>query len=129
MTTKRKKPGKPRIIKNPERNARLRLKRRKPEVWLALLSDIEPADLRIQAASIIWWDYYSGREVVDGWPHLDGYLGAWTKDIRITPADLRAALVQCGYTPKLAKERVPDNHCQFREQDMEEYDHEIDTGA
>jgi hypothetical protein len=79
---------------------------------------------RIQAASIIRWDYYSGREVVDGWPHLDGYLGAWTKDIRITPADLRAALVQCGYTPKLAKERVPDNHCQFREPANEENTHE-----
>jgi hypothetical protein len=45
----------------------------------------------------IWWEYYSGREVVEGWPHLDGYLGGWTKDIRITPADLRSALVQCGY--------------------------------
>ncbi len=57
----------------------------------------QTASLRIQAASIIWWEYYSGREVVEGWPHLDGYLGGWTKDIRITPADLRSALVQCGY--------------------------------
>jgi len=96
----------PRIIKNPERNARARLRRRKPEEWLAAVETIANRELRIQVACTIWWDYFGKREVRHAWTHLDGYLAAWTKDIFIEPTEHQAALVQCGYTTKLAEERV-----------------------
>lgn len=96
----------PRIIKNPERNARLRLRRRKPEEWLAAVETIEDQNLRTQVACTIWWDYFGKREVRHAWKHLDGYLAAWNKYICIEPAEHRTALIFCGYTSKLAEERV-----------------------
>lgn len=119
----------PRIIKNPERNARLRLRRRKPEEWLAAVETIEDRNLRTQVACTIWWDYFSNREGKDAWRQLDRFLAAWTKDISITAADHRAALVQCGYTPKLAEERVPNNHSLFRQTENRESDNEIKASA
>ncbi len=118
----RHKPKKPRIIKNPQRNARLRLRRRKPEEWLAAVETIEDRNLRTQVACTIRWDYFSNREGKNASHHLDRFLAAWTKDISITAADHRAALVQCGYTQKLAEERVPDNHSLFRVNDNQEND-------
>ncbi len=89
----------------------------------AAAETIEDRNLHTQVAYTIWWDYFSNREGKDAWHHLDRFLAAWTKDISITAADHRAALVQCGYTPKLADERVPDNHSLFRVNDNQENDH------
>jgi hypothetical protein len=46
----------------------------KPEIWAERVAKIEDATVQTMIARIIWWDFFSNREVSSRWTHLDQYL-------------------------------------------------------
>ena len=61
--------------------------------------------LRTQAACIVWWDYFGGREVADRWPQLDEFRKDWRPPWEIDQPALESVLLQLGYHPEIAKTR------------------------
>jgi len=102
MTTKAKPENRHRLAL---RKARVRLNRRKPEEWRMVIDAIADPILRVQAACIVWWDYFGGREVPDRWPHLDDCLKAWRPAWEIDQPRLEAELLKLGFHPQVARTR------------------------
>ena len=75
-----------------------------PQQWLDLVMQT-PESCRCEVAHIIWWDWFSGRDTVNRWDALDGFLKnpTWNK-----PSDrlIINALVACGYSPQHAANRI-----------------------
>ena len=78
----------------------------RPEEWRRVIDGIADSTVRIQVACLIWYDQYSTRAASDAWHDLDGYLAAWTADLRADPRRVREALIMIGYPVRLAERRV-----------------------
>lgn len=87
------------------RKYRVRLNRRKPEDWRSAIEAIADPILRVQAACIVWWDYFGKREVPARWPHLDVYRKAWQPSWEINQPALEAELLRLGFHPQVARTR------------------------
>lgn len=77
-------------------------KRRKPTRWLELIEKIHPEDLRVQVASIIWWDFFGGKP----WKHLNKYKDAWHPQINVEHGAVRGALIDLGFPERIARRRL-----------------------
>jgi hypothetical protein len=90
-----------------EESEKVRMKAIHPEVWVDRVSKFEP-ELRDQLINIIWWDWFSEREVPNRWNHFDD---AIKRKVAITaPAEvLLEALIQCGYSRRLGRIRLNMN--------------------
>lgn len=79
---------------------------RTPVEWRTLVRQIKCRPARIQAACIVWWDYFGSRNASERWPHLDRYVDAWRRTPRASRAKLLDALLQLGYPERLAMKRI-----------------------
>jgi hypothetical protein len=77
-------------------------KRRTPEEWRTIVDTITTRIVRIQAACIIWWDFFGGRPASDPWPHLDDYKSEWNVNQEADRSKVKAALVSAGYPDNIA---------------------------
>ena len=77
-------------------------KGRTPEEWRKAIDGITDKLVRIQAACIVWWDYFGSRPASDPWPHLDDYKAAWKNDHNAPGMKVRKALMQVGYPARIA---------------------------
>jgi hypothetical protein len=87
------------------RKARAVLNARGPKQWLSAIKSIRGPSVRIQAACVVWWDYFAHREVTERWPHLDEYVRAWKPEMIFNQPRLEAALLKVGYLPDAARIR------------------------
>ena len=69
-------------------------KKRTPEEWRTAIDGIADKLVRIQAACIVWWDYFGSRPASDPWPHLDDLRWAWKADHNADSKKVRKALMQ-----------------------------------
>ncbi len=74
------------------------------EEWLRRVLTV-PKKHRHHVAYIIWWDWFSIRECVDRWPHLDHFLYKTDRSEPSLP-DLIKGLITCGYTEAEATLRI-----------------------
>ena len=81
------------------------LNARCPEEWRSAIDTITDPSIKIQAACIVWWDYFAHREVSDRWPHLDECVQAWNVRIHVPQSQFEAALLSIGYLPEDARSR------------------------
>jgi len=86
-----------------ESEAKKAMQELQPEQWLARIEEL-PNPVKTRAAWIVWWDFFSYRDVPDRWPHLDHLINA--KCEPVTDGDLALALNILGYTPYSATARV-----------------------
>lgn len=88
---------------------------RSPEQWARDIESLD-ADVREDAAKIIWWDFFADRRTGDRWNHLDKYLNrpcirfktllnTESPHIEVHPKRMARALMQLGYEEKLAYRR------------------------
>jgi len=80
-------------------------KGRTPEEWRKAIDGIADKLVRIQAACIVWWDYFGSRPGSDPWPHLDDYKAAWKNFHNADGKKVRKALMQVGYPERIADRR------------------------
>ena len=80
-------------------------KKRTPEEWRKAIDGIADKLVRIQAACIVWWDYFGSRPASDPWPHLDDLRLAWKADHNADGKKVRKALMQVGYPERIADRR------------------------
>lgn len=76
-----------------------------PEEWLARIKKLEatrPQEVVICAACLVWWDYFGNQT----WPHLNEYRHAWRVSMSPPNEDVRDALIEIGFPPDLAANRV-----------------------
>jgi hypothetical protein len=106
---------KPKIDKTPQQVAKqetLReLEKRTPEEWEKLIEGIVNLEVRTRVACMVWWDYFSFREVAEKWPHLDKYLAlafpaGQTAEINPSVTEIVRALESIGYANGLATSRA-----------------------
>lgn len=92
------------MSKNRTNKEFLQLKSVTPEEWHKRVMQV-PQKCRTEVAHMVWWDYFSQRECLDRWPHLDEFLRRpkWNSP---TENELQAGLIRCGYSPKRALQRV-----------------------
>jgi len=102
MTTKAKPENRHRLAL---RKARVRLNRRNPEEWRMSIEAISDPVLRVQAACIVWWDFFAHRDVNARWSHLDNYLKTWRPSWEINQPALEAELLRLGFHPQVARTR------------------------
>jgi hypothetical protein len=76
-----------------------------PERWKDLIDSIEDMTVRIQVASIVWWDYFGGRKASDAWHQLDEYIDAWRFNNGADVLDVEEALVKIGFPRYVAHRR------------------------
>lgn len=74
-----------------------------PDEWLRRVITL-PAEIRREAACVIWWDFFSSRLSGERWTHLDKYVNRIVRDV--SESDLAKALIDCGYTPYAASARL-----------------------
>lgn len=84
-----------------------RLKSLPPEYWVAALDELEPVT-RNQVANIVWWDFFGYKMQSECCSHLDNFIKLRTP-IVAPVEELFAALVQCGYTERIARIRLNMN--------------------
>ena len=77
-------------------------KRRTPEEWREIVDTIKNRIVRIQAACVIWWDFFGIRPASDPWPHLDDYKSEWNASQEADRDKVKAALVSAGYPDNIA---------------------------
>jgi hypothetical protein len=92
-------------VKDAEKAWSAAAKGRTPEEWRKAIDGIADKLVRIQAACIVWWDYFGSRPASDPWPHLDDYKAAWKNDHNADNKKVRKALVQIGYPERIADRR------------------------
>jgi hypothetical protein len=92
-----------RAIMKAETVSRRVLKDRAPEVWVAMIEDLEEP-IKTRAAKIVWWDFFGNRFVSERWPHLDGYLNRPIEFV--AHEDLVSALYKLGYSAYYATNRI-----------------------
>ena len=73
-----------------------------PEDWRKAIDGIGDKIVRIQAACLVWWDFFGERP----WSHLDDYKAAWKMSHHADMKKVREALVQIGYYTGLAGRRA-----------------------
>ena len=86
-----------------------RLRKRRPEEWVAIIEAL-PEHVRTKVAHIVWWDWFAKRPCWRRWPHLDHYLDELERYIEnpgLEPSrnDLVLALRELGYSPFKAVQR------------------------
>jgi hypothetical protein len=91
------------MVLNAETDRKHELRDRSPQEWLQKIEEL-PEPIRTRASWIIWWDFFSYREVPDRWPQLDHLINK--KCEPVTDGDLAMALHILGYTPYMAVARV-----------------------
>lgn len=80
-------------------------KKRTPEEWRKAIDGIADKLVRIQAACIVWCDFFSSRPASDPWPHLDDLRWAWKADHNADGKKVSNALMQVGYPERIADRR------------------------
>ena len=58
-------------VKTAEQKWAVVAKSRSPEEWKKAVDNIVDKIVRIQAACVVWWDFFSMRPASDPWNHLD----------------------------------------------------------
>lgn len=92
-----------RAILKAERDHTSTLRRLPPQQWAMRIRAL-PDHIQVEAACVIWWDFFGGRVSAHRWPHLDFWIN---QPVTITNEDaLVEALLACGYTPYQAQNRV-----------------------
>jgi len=79
---------------------------RKPEQWRSLIASIKSKPYRIQAACIVWWDYFSNNHKL---PHPNFFtplMQQWDSSVRLDPDLLSVTLQSIGYSPASAHQRA-----------------------
>jgi len=89
-------------VKAAEKKWSAAAKSRTPEEWRKAIDGIADKIVRIQAACIVWWDYFGSRPASDPWPHLDDYKAAWKNDHNADGKKVCEALMQVGYPERIA---------------------------
>jgi hypothetical protein len=90
------------------------LMRKSPDRWLAEIERIPDYAVRMKVASIVYWDYFSGRKCTEAWPHLNYLVDAMPPQSynvpMIDPKLVEDALFSVGYSPweaiKRSREKV-----------------------
>lgn len=90
--------------RNRESEATKRLSNRTSKEWLKLLNDIEEPGMRGTIARLVWWDFFSGRNVIDRVKDFDSLIDVPVKEYPLEQIGLK--LVAVGYTPWRANERL-----------------------
>lgn len=81
------------------------LSERTPEEWLKSVRMLKDSPVRVQAACVVWWDWFSNRPADKAWGHLKEELAAWKArcgEKGADPAAVRAALLRLGYPERLS---------------------------
>ena len=93
-------------ILQKERENRKSMQQVSPEQWRRRIDTLnEP--LRTKVACLIWWDFFSGRQVTDRWPHLDDLVANHSRlPDDFNRNDLVIALCNTGYSPYEAAKRI-----------------------
>ena len=81
-------------------------KRRTAHEWRVAVDAVVPHRLRIEVACIVWWDFFGGHMVSDGWTDLDVYKHAWRIGPLMDVAAVAAGLMQAGYPAWVAERRA-----------------------
>ena len=86
------------------------LKRVSPKQWRNRVASV-PKKMQTEVAHVIWWDWFSGRDVTERWPDLDTYIRQpkWNKP---TDAEIVAGLMLCGYSQPYATKRIGNKNNQ-----------------
>lgn len=74
--------------------------------WRTRVGEIKNRIVRIQAACIVWWDYFGGRSPAREWHDLDDYRDAWRVDHNVEKTAVWMALREIGYPEYLATARL-----------------------
>jgi hypothetical protein len=84
-----------------------RLKKVAPQQWRSRVAAL-PLKIRTEVAHVIWWDWFSGRNVSERWPHMDSYIRR-PKWHQPTDAQIIEGLILCGYSHGFAAKRIREN--------------------
>ncbi len=79
------------------------LKAKTPEAWAADIGNLLPP-VRNRVACLVWWDYFSHRNVTEAWPHLDKYIKC--PFVNVPDEQVIRALHKVGYSPTEATRRA-----------------------
>jgi hypothetical protein len=74
--------------------------------WRKAVDKVKDRIVRIQAARIVWWDYFGSRPSSDPWNDLDEYRAVWSDDQNADKCEVQAALVTIGYPEHKAIKRM-----------------------
>lgn len=74
--------------------------------WRRRVNRIKDEEVRIQTACIIWWDHFGQQQASERWLELDDIVKSWTYEQKAGEAEVKAALIECGYPPTVAEARV-----------------------
>ncbi len=75
-----------------------------PQQWRTRVAAV-PKKMQTEVAHVIWWDWFSGRDVSERWPDLDIYIKR-PKWHQPTDAQVIEGLMLCGYSQRYATKRI-----------------------
>jgi len=78
--------------------------KRDQDQWCNLIDDIKNVQVRIQIASIVWWDFFADS-TRDNWTKLNKYKKQWKSNFVLSQSEIYDALIFLGYLPYIAKMR------------------------
>jgi hypothetical protein len=90
-----------------EDSEKVRMRAISPEVWVERVNQFEP-ELRDRLINIIWWDWFSEREVPNRWHHFDAVIKRKVAVMACSEV-LLEALIKCGYSRRLGRIRLNMN--------------------
>jgi hypothetical protein len=84
------------------------LKRVTPKQWFTRVNNV-PKKMQTEVAHVVWWDWFSGRNVTQRWPHLDTFIKR-PKWHQPTDAQIVEGLMLCGYSQAYATKRITNKN-------------------
>lgn len=101
-----------------ERAIQANLRARSPQEWRERIDRI-PYEFRLAIASIVWWDFFSEREVKERWDELDEYVDAFYVRSHANDAPhpiIKQYLAELGYSPFEVETRLLGNRIESKQQ-------------
>ena len=102
MTAEQKKQAKKEL-----RLAVKKLRARAGNEWNGLVGAFNDRALQVKVASVVWWDFFSNRNITKRWEELDEFLvDAFNPELPEPSVEaLKNGLIAVGYPPALAEKR------------------------
>jgi hypothetical protein len=96
------------ILRKELKLAVIQLRARTGNEWNKLVGSFNDRALQVKVASIVWWDFFSNRNITQRWEELDEFLiDAFNPNLPDPSVEaLRDGLTAVGYPPTLAAKRA-----------------------